>query len=277
MCDLKVGDLVVLDESTKPYKFKSRVNGKIKEKFNIPLDGVVYVIEEVNDMNVTIEGNGYSDVILKEHLLLAKPKKEMESYKIKVTPETTEEVQNLFFELGYIWHLKGRKISYKEKPYLFAESDGYIMYDYNTNFFNSTKTQEITLPQLRDLAVLKRNDVNDATHEYIESGNKYYRGFKDYVFDGVEWILTDITSPNSLKPINREMAWQDALRAVADGKEGQCWDNLTKSWYTLNHHSTWSVYELSQEKLRLKPKTIHVESGDYTKDEINSLLEKFND
>ncbi|QHJ84279.1 MAG: hypothetical protein [Bacteriophage sp.] len=197
-----------------------------------------------------------------------KIKEQIMNYKIKVTPETSEEVQKLFFELGYIWHFKGRKISYKEKPYLFAESDGYIMYDYNTNFFNSTKNQEITLPQLRDLAVLKRNDVNDATHEHIESGNKYYRGFKDYVFDGVEWILTDITFPNSLKPINRGMTWQDALCAVADGKdidmrfngEFEPLINLLEAW-------------LYGKEFRIKPQIFYIKGGNYTKEELLKIAE----
>lgn len=187
----------------------------------------------------------------------------MQNHKIKVTPETSEEVQRLFFELGYEWNSCGKKIKQYDNNFsnLFI-IDGYI-YKYTTT---DILLEGITLPQLRDLVVLKRNDVSDATHEHIRSGNKYYRGFKDYVFDGVEWILTDITFPNSLKPINRGMTWQDALCAVADGKdidmrfngEFEPLINLLEAW-------------LYGKEFRIKPQNIKL-NGEHTKEEWLKIL-----
>lgn len=182
----------------------------------------------------------------------------MKNYKIKVTPETSEEVQRLFFELNYAWSGGNKTTKYKDSLYIHT-IDKIITVTNCEETYSDLNATEITIPQLRDFVVLKRNDMGDATHEHIESGNKYYRGFKDYVFDGVEWVLTDITFPNSLKPINRGMTWQDALRAVADGKDVERFKN--GEWQNINDAFKYSRY-------RLKPKTIYIDGGDYTKEEL---------
>ncbi|QHJ85747.1 MAG: hypothetical protein [Bacteriophage sp.] len=189
----------------------------------------------------------------------------MKNYKIKVTPETSAEVQELFFELGYSWQVGGNKVRcYLDMKFIYI-GDGVIFYKSSSECVGFDY-QEITLPQLRDLVVLQRNDVGDATHEHIRSGNKYYRGFADYCFSGIEWILTDITFPNSLKPINKEMTWQDALRAVADGKdidmrfngEFEPLINLLEAW-------------LYGKEFRIKPQNIKL-NGEHTKEEWLKIL-----
>lgn len=204
-----------------------------------------------------------------------KLKEQPMNYKIKVTPETSAEVQELFFELGYRWSTQdnaSQEPKYTDsREYIFAYQENMrLTAPYlDLRRFESRANQEITLPQLRDMVVLKRNDVSDTTH----TGNvsKFYVGdSKVYQYHDNNWIECNILEAN-LKKIKKqelEMTWQDALRAMADGKEVQYWNNLTKLWYTLNHHDTWSVYELSQEKLRLKPTSIHIEGGDYTKEEL---------
>lgn len=197
------------------------------------------------------------------HLLKLK-EQSMQNYKIQVTPETSEEVQKLFFELGYEWNSCGKKIKQYDNNFsnLFI-IDGYI-YKYTTT---DILLEGITLPQLHDLVVLKRNDVGDATHEHIRSGNKYYRGFEDYCFSGIEWVLTDITFPNSLKPINKEMTWQDALRYLENGEDVEFYNQTTKVWHNLID-STIRSMRASNGKFRLKPKTIHIDGGEYTKEEL---------
>ena len=63
-----------------------------------------------------------------------------------------------------------------------------------------------------------------------------------------------------------EMTWQDALRAVADGKdvEAEGFYNI-KEWLELNIGTA--------KGFRLKPKTIHIDGGDYTKEELLDIIE----
>ena len=70
---LKLGDEVMLDRNTKPYTYKSWLDGEIKEKYNVPPESGVYTLLKIDENNVTIGCNGYEDVILKKHLLLVKP------------------------------------------------------------------------------------------------------------------------------------------------------------------------------------------------------------
>ena len=229
-------------------------------------------ISDVDEDKVVIKLFNEPDemfVVNPKHLKL---KEQPMNYKIKVTPETSAEAQELFFELGYKW--LAQEDGYQEPKY--TDSRQYI-FAYQKNMkltapyiglsqFELHLNQEITLPQLRDLVVLKRNDMGDATHEHIRSGNKYYRGFKDYVLDGVEWILVDIRYPQLLNPINKEMTWQDALRAVADGKdidmrfngEFEPLINLLEAW-------------LYGKEFRIKPQNIKL-NGEYTKEEWLKIL-----
>lgn len=113
---------------------------------------------------------------------------DMENFKIRVTTEQeSKEVQELFFELGYGWHGKGKLISYLDK--ILSDDFGWLVLwkpSYLTNTviqmgsgFESCK--EITLPHLIDLVVLKRNSIDDASFKdtfgdiwYVDSTNNYW-------------------------------------------------------------------------------------------------------
>lgn len=261
-----VGKEVVLDESTKPYSNHTSI---LSNRCQDVKKGTILGIEENKSVLIDVYG-GFHMYVYPKHIKLKE--QPMQNYKIKVTPETSAEAQEFFFELGYKW--LAQEDGYQEPKY--TDSRQYI-FAYQKNMkltapyiglsqFELHLNQEITLPQLRDLVVLKRNDIGDATHEHIRSGNKYYRGFKDYVFDSVEWVLTDITFPNSLKPINKEMTWQDALCALADGKdidmrfngEFEPLINLLEAW-------------LYGKEFRIKPQNIKL-NGEHTKEEWLKIL-----
>ena len=78
------------------------------------------------------------------------------------------------------------------------------------------KSQEITLPELRDLVVLKRNDVGDATHTdghcsfYVGKDKNYFFSSCDKAWRGT-WKNVDI-----LKPIKKPM--KEYLRKNNDGE-----------------------------------------------------------
>lgn len=210
--------------------------------------------------------------------------KPMQNYKIKVTPETSEEVQELFFELGYSWVNGNEVYRYPNMKFIYVE-DGLIFYR-TTHEDVDFEYQEITLPQLRDLVVLKRNDVGDATHvQKNYESNKYYVGDSVYNFDGI-WVKTIINKVDilgCLKPIinnnsemkvkelnkfvhlkSKEMNFRDALIAINNGEEVEF----------LRDGDWFSFVECAFEnyKFRIKPKTIHIDGGDYTKEELLKIV-----
>ena len=111
----------------------------------------------------------------------------MENLKVKVSNEAeSKEVQKLFFELGYYWAYKnlGKKLLLSEKDiYLFAESSGILGTGVkeNESFFNDWRGKEVTLQELRDMVVFKRESLNDkiATAEVVRQEEKHSHYKKD--------------------------------------------------------------------------------------------------
>lgn len=133
----------------------------------------------------------------------------MENLKIKVENEAeSKEVQDLFFELGYAWNSCS-------KCYLKLQTG----YKHISAYFSGMRLamgngldtkKEITLPELRDMVVLKRNDPKDATH-YRNDGKEYYvnsSGTRSYYMVDDEWTLTkwdEDQLKTMLKPIDKKM------------------------------------------------------------------------
>lgn len=86
------------------------------------------------------------------------------NYKIKVANEVeSKEAQELFFELDYSWPSSGKNLKNLNYRYLILLKKGSINWNTKEQFLECD-AKEITLPELRDLVVLKRNDRNDRTH-----------------------------------------------------------------------------------------------------------------
>lgn len=121
----------------------------------------------------------------------------MENLKIRVNNEAeSKEVQQLFFELGYKW-FKKEHMEIKTPEMIMSFENGAL----STGIRGSINHKEITLPQLRDLVVLKRNSIEDAQFE-DNFGDKWYvdssLGF--WMFEGKCWRKA--TKPLfELKPI----------------------------------------------------------------------------
>ena len=91
----------------------------------------------------------------------------MENLKIRVNSEAeSKEVQGLLEKLGFKKSVWGTYSDY----FIFANSNYYSRDDISN--FSECDYKEITLPELRDLVILKRNDVGDATHYTEECGAK---------------------------------------------------------------------------------------------------------
>lgn len=113
----------------------------------------------------------------------------MENYKVRVNNEAeSKEAQVLFFALGCKWRSEDSKFLDTGMDSFYILVRGEIMtYDSVSEVeLNGCGFgfKELTLPELRDLVVLKRNDVNDATHACESMHHR--RGYLSS--DGIEYI-----------------------------------------------------------------------------------------
>ena len=133
----------------------------------------------------------------------------MERLKIKVNNEAeSKEAQELFFELGASLGNGDNHAVTVPNIMGLAVIDGLINFVFNSVVFSDIKQcKEVTLTKLRDMVVLKRNDVNDATHEFND-GSKVYvsSNYVCYAYQNYQWgMVTSGSSNVNLKPIDKEM------------------------------------------------------------------------
>lgn len=190
----------------------------------------------------------------------------MDNYKIKVKDEAeSKEAQELFFELGCEWRDSKKDIVNLDATYIYAD-DGVLTFGFNDFNFRGSDNEELTLPQLRDLVVLKRNDVKDANVEdgtgfplYLSSTNELY-------VNDCEWKLSkkngDLDYICKLKLIHRPqdpalISGAEALRALADGKDVDVHESTYKNevWFNLKD-TKFTPAEILAEKVRDKPYTL---------------------
>lgn len=147
----------------------------------------------------------------------------MENLKIRVTTEAeSKEAQELFFELGYSNNAKFTKQDFiRFNGWICALNDG------SCDYCPVSETdKEITHQELRDMVVLKRNSVGDATHKCLWDVNpEYYIDSKGSVYfykkelDTSFWVKT-VNSKDwcdkNLEPIKEE-AMKEYLEKQADG------------------------------------------------------------
>lgn len=206
----------------------------------------------------------------------------MQAYKIKVANETeSKEVQKLLFGLGYAWLINQKEYcTLSEDHFIVTFSDGVILQapldHYNTNH---EKHQELTLPQLRDLVVLHRNDVSDATHEVIGNNDPLFMTSEGelYYFHVTlnKWqkhgeTATDLILSDYARPLKEQiqMTWQDALRAVADGKEVEA-KNI--SWFDAENLKLGQIKQAKEFRLAPQRKELN---GNFTKEELLKIAEE---
>lgn len=182
----------------------------------------------------------------------------MDNYKIKVKDEAeSKEAQELFVQLGF----EKTGFSCDEFPCYLATWEGGFS-DYVLDSLSiSRERKELTLPKLRDLVVLKRNDINDATHT-CENDFKYIcidERWHLMTTDG--WFHVSV-NPKALKPINQPqdpalISGAEAKLAWANGESlqintGTGFEDLTGNYYL-------AIFDRQSIKFRLKPQTIKLE------------------
>ena len=142
------------------------------------------------------------------------------------------EAQDLLFSMGYKW----RGLGEISKSYFYPRMNKYFIF-MNKNemdlqmagyFAGSSRSyaksrfKEITLPELRDMVVLKRNDVGDATHEN-NHGQKLYKAQKGwYIYALGSWLWNEESLgylPIELKPIEKkEMKAKEYLKKIGNNE-----------------------------------------------------------
>lgn len=188
----------------------------------------------------------------------------MDNYKILYKGDDDMEVKlELLNQLGF------QNIGMSDE----GSKEWLFTYD-NSDFYQAIKDEnfaeikELTLPQLRDLVVLKRNDVNDANYESVDeelddlyfkdSSGKLYRWFC-----GSHW--TEAASyKGAIRPINKPqdpalISGAEAKLAWANGESVQFRDEFDKwyeDWTDLNSKKNgfWITdFDLPHHQFRIKP------------------------
>lgn len=131
------------------------------------------------------------------------------NYKIRVESEVeSKEAQELFFELGYengVCSTGGYPALIIATPESRFQKTPYSSRATSLNHEAHSQYKEITIPELRDLVVLKRNSIDDATHTdghysfYVGKDKNYFFSSCDKAWRGT-WKNVDI-----LKPIEKPM------------------------------------------------------------------------
>ena len=140
----------------------------------------------------------------------------MENLKIRVNGEAeSKEIQINLEQLGFKKSVWG--IFVHNSYFIFANSNYYSRDD--TFNFSECDYKEITLPELRDLVVLKRNDVGDANYKTNYGTQCYITGEDVYAFQDNKWFLSAMQHKDILdmiKPIEKPM--KEYLLKSGDGK-----------------------------------------------------------
>lgn len=167
----------------------------------------------------------------------------MEDLKIKVSSESeSKEAQELFFELGYDFYFGGKLVCNTNLMLIAANSNGLL-----SNILNDgVNYKEITLQQLHDLVVLKRNSVEDATH--TDSNKlKYYIGDSRYILTIDGWKECIINDLSELKTIEKEM--KEYLRKDNEGNlflfeacEREAQELHARDWIEVPEGATSYIY-----------------------------------
>ena len=163
----------------------------------------------------------------------------MKDLKIRVNSEAeSKEAKSLLESLGFDIDFSEEGFKYK---YLFAYvNEMHVTGDNREGRFKNKNNKEITLPELRDLVVLKRNDVGDANafrHDndvkyYITSDNKYYYFLDIPIFQWTESCNDIDYLEKYVKPIEKPM--KEYLIKSGDGK------------YLLTHHDSIGAIEIPE-------------------------------
>ncbi|HCQ9970233.1 TPA: hypothetical protein OMQ72_003214 [Acinetobacter baumannii] len=200
----------------------------------------------------------------------------MNPFKIKVTHELSNiEIQEALFELGCEWFGSTHEVKPLANCWIDVGSNGRLTWS-----FHGSDEKELTLPQLRDLVVLKRGDASDANvYEDTECSclyNLYLTANRELYFyhcGKEKWIISSLNHDEdyyaTLKPIEKSQPQDPALISGAEAHKAllagenvqysgygeQYWDTALNCniGVFLNHE------KFPDFKFRIVPRTIKLE------------------
>ncbi|EPV7561936.1 hypothetical protein ACS5IN_011995 [Acinetobacter baumannii] len=202
----------------------------------------------------------------------------MQKYILKAEDqEITQEALELFQELGY-------ELGESDRSGMIYAKDGEALCDrleFWSYYRDTEHCKELTLPQLRDLVVLERNDVKDATHRDKRDESIYLTSDKVIYYWQGEWCKSAINKSNdyenyianSLTPITQPqdpalISGADVPALIKKGESVQF-----RSVFNVQGGGEWKDLDLERDEeefslgdlintrfeWRLKPQTIKLE------------------
>ena len=188
----------------------------------------------------------------------------MKDYKIKVNDSIEfKEATKLFEQLGFEWAgTFPERCDWFSHLYTKENKCSYLpvrIWDELAEEF-----KELTIPQLRDMVVLHRNDVNDANYRSNVLSDGFFFKTSDgafyLMFEG-KWVRSSIDTDEGLRPIQAQPTKQglisgaDAKLAWAKGEDVQILCAFNE-FCTITTNLSLSIFDDPKNKFRLKPRTI---------------------
>ena len=99
---------------------------------------------------------------------------EFKNMKFRVSSEeSSKEIQNLLFEMGYKWPTAGREVC-PTTPFLYTDTDGYITYGVFEDCFLQSKYKEFKIEHILRLVPKETKTITIAGKKYDEELVKYW-------------------------------------------------------------------------------------------------------
>ena len=177
----------------------------------------------------------------------------MKNYKVKVSNEAeSKEAQELFFALGYNWNT-GLGIKHLDAEFLYARN-GIIMAGYNSDGFEDSACNQITLQELRQLA--GKESLNDtyAEIEQVRQAIKVESGAdSNHTADASSYALFGFKQPDPLPFIDDEP--QNATESRTSNKNISVHTNPQQEANNATNSNAWQsqVGGDHYKKLKIQP------------------------
>lgn len=88
--------------------------------------------------------------------------------------ESSKEIQNLLFEMGYEWPTSGREVCNLTKPFLYTDNDGNITYGVVEDCFLQSNDTEYKIEYVPHLIPKNTKTITIAGKKYDEELVKYW-------------------------------------------------------------------------------------------------------
>lgn len=100
---------------------------------------------------------------------------EFKNMKFRVSSEeSSKEIQNLLFEMGYKWPGASREICNLTKPFLYTDNEGYMTFGVFEDCFLQSKYKEFKIEHILHLVPKETKTITIAGKNYDEELVKYW-------------------------------------------------------------------------------------------------------